>query len=178
MAITGDNYILLIDTVTPRSAGHGADYRPVACGTSNNWGGDAEGISLRNKMDGGYDQSTTGYISTNFDMDGQAIGLRMAEKLIKANFQELAELFYNKREFWIMQADADMTIVREIWCRIGSYRETAQMNSLYTFTASFVGIGRPTTLTGDIIKILLATDLTGDEIFQDGDNNLIETKNA
>lgn len=174
MAITGNSYIILVDTETPRSAGHGVNYRPVACGTSNNWGGDGEGISTRNKMDGGYDQSVTGYISTSFDLDGQAIGLRMAEKAKKANFQEIAELFYNKREFWIMQADADMTIVREIWCRIGSYRETAQVNSLYTFTASFVGIGRPTTLSGDVIKLLRATTTEGNIIRQDGNNNLIE----
>lgn len=174
MAITGENYVLLIDTVTPRSAGHGANYRPVACGTSNNWGGDAESISTRNKMDGGYDQSVTGYISTSFDMDGQAIGLKMADKLIKANFQELAELFYNKREFWIMQADSEETIVREIWCRIGSYRETANQYVPYTFTASFVGIGRPTTLTGNIVKSLRATDNSGDIVRQDGNNNLIE----
>ena len=108
-------------------------------------------------------------------MDGQAIGLRMAEKLIKANFQELAELFYNKREFWIMQADADMTIVREIWCRIGSYRETAQMNSLYTFTASFVGIGKPTTLTTNIFRLLIATDESGNTIVQNGEDQLLTT---
>lgn len=174
MAITGTNYLISIDTETPRSAGRGTNYRYVACGTSNNWGGEAEGISLRNKMDGGYDQSTTGYISTSFDMDGQAIGLRMAEKAIKANFQELAELFYNKREFWIKQSDTDETIVREIWCRIGSYRETAQQNALYTFTASFVGIGKPVTLSGSIIKLLRATDNSGKEIRQDGENNLLE----
>lgn len=176
MAITGENYVILIDTDTPRSAGHGANYRPIACGTSNNWGGDADGISTRNKMDGGYDQSVTGYISTSFDLDGQAIGLKMADKLIKANFQELAELFYNKREFWIMHADAEETIVREIWCRIGSYRETANQYVPYTFTASFVGIGRPTILNADIIKTIRSTDNSGSVLRIDGQGNLREIK--
>jgi len=174
MAITGDNYIILIDTETPRSVGSGLNYRPVACGTSNNWGGEAEGISLRNKMDGGYDQSATGYISTSFDMDGQAIGLRMAEKVIQANFQELAELFYDKRQFWLMQADADRTIVREIWCRIGSYRETAQQNALYTFTASFVGIGKPTKITTNLFLSVLSANSEKTQVLQDGNNNLLK----
>lgn len=142
--LDGTNYIIFIDTVTPRSEGKGLQYRPVVCGTSNNFAIEGEGVGYRNKQDEGWDQSYTGYNSWSLDMDGQAIGLSNDDQLIKANFHEVAMLAYDKKEFWIMQSDPmNESIVREGWCRIGSYRETASMSSPYTFTTSFVGIGKP-----------------------------------
>jgi hypothetical protein len=171
--LNGTAYLIWIDVTTPLTAERGLDYRPIVCGVSNGFGMDIESISTRNKCDGGYDQSKGGYLSWSFDMDGFAVGLKMADKIAKANFQEIALLALNKTEFWAKMEDLETTITREGKVRITQYRETADLDSPYSFTANFIGIGKPI-LETNIFKTVLATDITGTELVQDGNNNLIE----
>jgi len=175
--LSGSPYLIHIDTVTPLTAERGVDYRPIVCGVSNGFGMDIESISIRNKLDGGYDQSLGGYLSWNFDLDGFAVGLKQADKLTQANFHEIALLARDKREFWCKMEDLETTVTREGKVRITSYRETADNASPYGFTANFIGIGKPI-LEENIIKILLSTDSTDETILNDGNNNLIDTKNG
>lgn len=172
--LNGTAYLIWIDVTTPLTAERGLDYRPIVCGVSNGFGMDIESISTRNKCDGGYDQSKGGYLSWSFDMDGFAVGLKMADKIAKANFQEIALLALNKTEFWAKMEDLETTITREGKVRITQYRETADLDSPYSFTANFIGIGKPI-LETNIYHTVLATDQTGLELIQDGNNNLIET---
>jgi len=173
--LNGSPYLIHIDTVTPLTAERGMDYRPIVCGVSNGFGMDIESISIRNKLDGGYDQSLGGYLSWNFDLDGFAVGLKQADKLTQANFHEIALLARDKREFWCKMEDLETTVTREGRVRITSYRETADNASPYSFTANFIGIGKPI-LEENIIKVVLATDSNGLELLTDGNNNLIDTK--
>lgn len=172
--LNGTSYLIWIDVTTPLTSERGLDYRPIVCGVSNGFGMDIESISTRNKCDGGYDQSKGGYLSWSFDMDAFAVGLKMADKIAKANFQEIALLALNKTEFWAKMEDLETSITREGKVRITQYRETADLDSPYSFTANFIGIGRPI-LETNIFKTVLATDTTGTELVQDGNNNLIET---
>jgi len=141
----GTNFVVAIDTITPITAERGtyANYRPVICGTSNGLSVDFESISFRNKCDGGWDKSVSGYGSWDFTVDGMAYAVKNSEKLLKANFQEVAELAIDKQIFWAKTADVNSSIVREGLVRIGSYKETADLEQPYTFNVSFVGIGKP-----------------------------------
>lgn len=141
--LNGKSYVIWIDTVTPLTASSGSEehYRPVVCGVSNGISLDAESISTRNKCDGGFDNSESGYISWNFDLDGFAIGLNVGEA--KANFQTIADLLLNKTKFWAKQEDLNKTITREGKVRVGAFAEKADIGTPYSFNASFVGIGRP-----------------------------------
>lgn len=172
--LNGTAFILWIDTTTPLTAERGSDYRPVVCGVSNGFGMDVESISTRNKCDGGYDSSLPGYLSSNFDLDGYAVGLKTADKLAKANFQEIAMLAFNKAVFWIKTDDVQSSITREGRAWISSYRETMDQDSPYSFTCNFNITGKPI-LETNIFKTVLATNTSGTELVQDGNNNLIET---
>lgn len=174
--LNGSAYILLIDTVTPLTSSRGtfSNYRPVACGISNGFNMDIEGISTRNKTDGGYDNSQSGYLSWGFDMDGFAIGLKNADKLLKANFNEIAELAKSKRIFFLKWEDAETSVTREGKVRISSYKETASLEEPYSFTVSFVGIGEPY-LSENIIKTVLATNPGENVLIESGNSELIAT---
>lgn len=143
--IDSNQYIMFIDVITPKTASQGvlANYKPVICGISNGINLEFESISFRNKCDGMWDNSASGYGSWNFDMQGHAIAIKNSEKLIKANYQEVADLAVNRREFWAKMADVNNLIVREGLVRISSYREVADMDTPYSFQLSFVGIGAP-----------------------------------
>lgn len=175
----GSLYVLFVDLVTPKTAerGNNANYKPIVCGTSNGVSLEQEGIVFRNKCDNGFEYSVPGYVTWGFDMEGHAIGVKNSEKLIKSNFQELARLLIDKVVFWAKMADVDNQIVREGLVRISSYRETANMEEPYSFTASFVGIGKPIFET-DLFLTVLAANITGTELIQDGNNNLIENNDG
>lgn len=175
--LSGNAYILWVDTTTPLTAERGLYYRPIVCGVSNGFGMDIESISTRNKCDGGYDTSLPGYLTSSFDMDGQAIGLKQADKIAKANFQEMAQLALDKRVFWVKLDDVQSTVKREGRAWISSYRETANLDNPFTFTCNFNVTGKPI-LEANIFKTVLATDQTGTELLQDGNNNLIENKDG
>lgn len=174
--LNGTDYLLFIDLVTPLANSRGtlANYRLIACGTSNGFSMDIEGISTRNKCDGGYDSSQSGYLSWGMDMDGFAVGLKNSEKILKANFNEIAELAKSKRIFWLKWEDSQTSVTREGKVRISSYRETASMEDPYSFTVSFVGIGEPY-LAENIIKTVLATTPAQNVLLQSGNNQLIAT---
>lgn len=171
----GSLYVLFVDTVTPKTADRGtnANYRPIVCGTSNGVSLEQEGIVFRNKCDNGFEHSVPGYVTWGFDMEGHAIGVKYSERLIKSNFNELASLLINKVVFWCKMADVDNEIVREGLVRVSSYRETTNMEEPYSFTASFVGIGKPIFET-DFFTTVIATSILGDELLTDGNNNLID----
>jgi len=171
--LNGSSYILWIDTTTPLTAERGLDYRPIVCLTSNDFGMDVDPISTRNKCDGGYDSSMPGYLSWNFSGDGFAIGLKQADKLAKANFQELALLVRNKITFWCKMDDVQGSITREGKVWITSYRETQGMDTPFSFTANFTGVGKPI-LEESIYKTVLGKSNT--QLITDGNNNLIEVK--
>jgi hypothetical protein len=73
--------------------------------------------------------------------------------------------------------DLETTITREGKVRITQYRETADLDSPYSFTANFVGIGKPI-LETNIIKLVLSTDQSGSSLLEDGNKNIIDTKNG
>lgn len=175
----GSDYIILIDTVTPITAASGTidNYRPVLCGTSNGLNLEFESISFRNKCDGGYDRTESGYGTWGFDLDGHAIGIRYADRLTQANFQEVAMLAIKKRKFWAKMSNLTGNIVREGVVRIGSYRETAEMDTPYSFSVSFVGIGEPIFIT-NLFTTVLSVNNPGTELIQDGNNNLIENNDG
>jgi len=175
--MNGTSYIILIDTTTPRTAERGteANYRPVVCGVTNGFNMSFEAISLRNKCDGGWDNTESGYGSWGLNLDGQAIALRNVEKLIKANYDEVANLAVKKRVFWAKMGDLDNKRVIEGLVRIGSYSETADLEEPYTFTVEFVGLGEPIIEENAFILVLGANEART-EILGDGIGNLIADK--
>lgn len=179
MAILGTTYVLWIDTITPIDAEHGNPfyYRPIVCGVSNGFNMDVESISVRNKDDGGYDRPRPGYLSSGFDMDGHALGLRYSDQSAKANFHEMALLCRNKVTFWCKMDDMSNpgSLPREVPVWISSYKETANNNEIYTFSCTFVGVGKPF-LDNELYVTVLATDDTGIELLEEVKTNLINTK--
>jgi len=177
--LNGTSYIVLIDTDTSISAERGVHekYRPVLCGTTNGFNMAFESISLRNKCDKGWDRTESGYGSWGIDLDGFAIGIKNSESTIKSNFQEVALLAVKKKKFWAKMADIDNKVVREGLVRIGSYRETANLEEPYGFSVSFIGLGEPI-LETELFTAVLSVDLAGLELIQDGNNNLIENRDG
>jgi len=141
----GTDIIIFVDTLTPLTAASGttANYRPLVCGTSNGFQMEGESIVFRNKCDGGFENSVTGYITWDFNVDGHAYALKSSEKLLKANFNEVASLMVEKQVFWARMASLDNSVRREGKVRISSYKETADMDNPYSFNVSFTGIGKP-----------------------------------
>lgn len=175
--MNGTGIIILIDTVTPITAPRGNDdnYRPVACGVSNGFSMSFESIQRRNKCDDGWDNTLSGYGSWGFDLDGFAIALRNAEKLIKANYNEVAKLGVDKRLFWAKMGDVDNKRVIEGVVRISNYTETADLEEPYSFTVDFVGLGKPI-LEENAFLLVLGTNEERTGILGDGNDNLIEVK--
>lgn len=175
--LNGTDYLLFIDVVTPLTNARGtfANYRPIACGTGQGFNMEVEGITLRNKCDNGFDNSVSGYLSWGMDLDGFSIGLKNSEKILKANFNEIAELAKSKRIFWLKWEDTNTSVTREGKVRISSYRETANLETPYSFTVNFVGIGEPL-LSENIYKTVLATKPSGNTLLTTGNNQLIQTK--
>ena len=175
--LNGTDYLLYVDLLTPLTSSRGtlANYRPIACGTSNGFNMDSEAISLRNKCDNGFDNSRPGYISWGMDIDGFAVGLRNSEKILKANFSELADIMKSKKIFWLKWEDINTSVTREGKAWISSFRETAGHETPYSFTANFVGVGEPF-LSENIIKTVLATVPSGNTLLQTGNNKLIQTQ--
>lgn len=173
--LNGTAYILAVDLTSSLSTRpiNGGDYRVIACGISNGFNMDIEGITTRNKDDGGYDTSQSGYLSWGMDMDGFAVGLKNSERILKANFNEMAQLAKEKRIFWLKWEDSQTSVTREGKVRISSYRETASLEEPYSFTISFVGVGEPY-LSENIIKTVLATTPIKDTLLT-ANNNLIQT---
>lgn len=157
--LNGSNFLIWIDTDTPITAPKGLNYRPVVCGTSNGFNMTAEDISLRNKDDGGFDNSESGYISWNFDLDGYAISVDEFDSE-KANFNEIANLFLQRRKFWAIQQDLIGSLKREGVVRISSHKETANQNSNYSFSANFIGQGKPKFIANGLSKIRYGYTLT------------------
>lgn len=179
--MNGTSYLIFIDTTTPRTAlrGNAEYYRPVVCGVTNGFNMSMEAIQFRNKCDGGWDNSESGYGSWGLSLDGQAIALRNVERLVKANFDEIARLCRDKAVFWAKMGDIDSKVVREGLVRIASYNETADLEEPYSFQVEFVGLGKPifSSSISDLMMVL-GTNLGRTGILGDGDNNLILTKNG
>src|SRR5690606_32632257 len=129
------------------SRGNLQHYRPIVCGTGNSFNSSVAEIDVSNKCDGGWRNTRPGYGSWGLDVDGFAVGLKIAEKLAKANFQELLDLHINKRLFWAVMCDEDRNIYREGVVWISSFDESANNNEAYSFSASMVGTKKPITGT-------------------------------
>ena len=143
--LLGTDYLVYVDSVTALTAARGTalNYKLLACITSNGFEISNAGVETSNKCDEGYATSLAGLGSWTMSGDGQAVSLETAEATTKINYQKLLELALNKQTFFLLWADVARGVVREGKVRISTYGETAGNAEPYTFTVSFVGIGKP-----------------------------------
>lgn len=144
--LLGTDYLLYVDSVTdPTTATRGVDanYKLLACLTSNGFEISNAEQSTSNKCDEGWATSQSGLGSWTISGDGQAVSLVTGEAATKTNYQAILQLALDKKVFFLKWADPDDLIVREGKVRITSYSETAPNAEAYTFTVSFAGIGKP-----------------------------------
>lgn len=143
--LLGTDYLLYVDTTTALTAARGTDanYKLLACLTSNGFEISNAEQSTSNKCDEGWATSLSGLGSWTMSGDGQAVDITLAEEATKTNYQALLQLALDKTIFFLKWADPDDNVVREGKVRISSYSETAPNAEAYTFTVSFAGIGKP-----------------------------------
>lgn len=142
--LIGTDYILEIDTETPvatNTRGTDADYRMIACLTTNGLEVAVASQDVTNKCSNGTTQSVPGLLSWSFSGDGQAVSLTLSEEATKANFQELLSLAVAKTTFFARMTNPTNSLVREGLVYISAYNETAGNAEPYTFTATFTGSG-------------------------------------
>lgn len=177
MAILSEDYLLYIDTVSSIDTVPVTDqyFRPIVCLKTNGLESNTDVITIQNKCDGGYTKKRPGYGSWSMSGEGHAIGLRTAEKIIKANFQEILQLQIDKKMMWIALRDMDKSIWRVGLGFFTSIGETANMNEPYSFNFSFEGSGKLQIGT-DLYITLLATNNMGTQFLEDGNENLIEVQ--
>lgn len=142
--LIGTDYLLEIDTETPVSTntrGADADYRVIACLTTNGLEIAVATQDTTNKCSNGNNQSVPGLLSWSFNGDGQAVDLTLSEEATQANFQELLALAVAKTRFFMRMTNTSNSLVREGLVYISAYNETAGNAEPYTFTATFTGSG-------------------------------------
>lgn len=138
--LLGTSYVIEVDTTTSTATsarGTDANYKVVACLTSNGVEVSNASQDISNKCDGGFASSTPGLGSSTFSGDGQAVSLTEDEEEIQVNYQNLLALAVNKTVFFLRMTNAANTIVREGKVWISSYSETAPNAEAYTFTVTF-----------------------------------------
>lgn len=175
MAILGDSYLMFIDTVSGIDKVPTTDeyFRPIVCLKTQDLDVTTEVITIQNKCDGGYTKKRPGYGSWSMSADGHAVGLRNAEKTIKANFHEVMQLNIDKVMFWAAFRDLEKSIWRVGLGFFTSVRESANINEPYSFSLSFEGSGKLQIGT-DLFLTLLARDNNKDEFLEGGEDNLIK----
>lgn len=142
--LLGTTYALEVDDTTAvatNTRGTDANYKLLACLTSNGVEVSVAQQDTSNKCDGGWQTSVPGIGSWTMSGDGQAVSLETGEAATKINYQKILELAVTKEIFFIRMTDATNTVVREGKVFISSYNETAPNAEAYTFTATFTGIG-------------------------------------
>jgi len=136
----GTGYVLEVDTVTAvatNERGTDANYKVIACLTSNGVEVSNASQDISNKCDNGFASSVPGLGSSTFSGDGQAVSISGDELTTMINYQTLIGLAVNKTVFFLRMTDASNTVVREAKVWISSYSETAPNAEAYTFTATF-----------------------------------------
>lgn len=142
--LLGTTYALEVDDTTAvatNTRGTEANYKLLACLTSNGVEVSVAQQDTSNKCDGGWQTSVPGIASFTFSGDGQAVSLESGEAATKINYQKLLELATTKEIFFVRMTDPSNTVVREGKVFISSYSETAPNAEAYTFTATFTGVG-------------------------------------
>lgn len=142
--LTGTKYMLEIDTVTDvntNDRGTEANYKLIACSTSNGVEINNAEQTTSNKCDGGYATSESGLTSWSFSIDGIVVTLDTSEATTKVNNDKLAQLTLDKTKFFSRLTSEDQDIYREGKTRISTYSENAPNQDAYTFSSTFVGIG-------------------------------------
>lgn len=138
--LIGTGYVLEVDTTTAvatNTRGADANYKVVACLTSNGVEVTNASQDISNKCDNGFASSVPGLGSSTFSGDGQAVSLTDTEEDTMVNYQILLGLAVNKTVFFLRMTDAAGLTVREGKVWISSYSETAPNADAYTFTATF-----------------------------------------
>jgi len=144
--LMGTDYVIEIDTITSvatNTRGTEANYKTVACWTTNGFEVSLAEQATSNKCDEGWSTSQSGLGSWTLTGDGQAVSLTDDEKLVKANYQTLLKLAIDKKIFFARLTNPTKGLVREGKVRFSQYNETAPNGEAYTFTATMVGIGKP-----------------------------------
>lgn len=140
-------YYIYADFITdPKSNEYGtpANYKLIACTTSNGFTASREEIDVSNKCSEGWSDSLSGRGSFGFSLDGQLVSLADdAEAALKVTNQELLQAMLDEKSFFMKLTNLEEDVYREGKVRLTSYDETAGNQEAYTFTASASGIGKP-----------------------------------
>lgn len=142
--LKGTDYVLEIDTETPTTALRGTDanFRLVACLTSNGLEISTASTEITNKCSDGNAESMPGLTSSTFSGEGQAVSITELEEDTMINFEEIAALANDKEVFFIRMTNVAKSTYREAKVWMSSYGETAGNEELYTFTATFQVTGK------------------------------------
>lgn len=132
-------------TTSPDTNDYGTDanYKLIACATSNGFSAAIAGIDVSNKCTGGYAASIAGQASFSFSFDGQMAKLVTADQSIKVTNDQLLAAMLAKKPIFIRSTDEAGSVYREGKVLITAYDETYPNADIATFTATFTGIGEP-----------------------------------
>lgn len=142
--LLGTDFILEIDTVTDpdtESRGTEANFKPVACWTSNGLSSSKAKQTTSNKCDGNNETSLPGIGSWSMSGDGQATELTVGEATTRENFETLLALHRAGTIFFARITNATLEPYREGKVWIETFEETMPNAEAYTFTAAFTGVG-------------------------------------
>ena len=142
--LLGTTFALEVDVTTAvatNTRGTDANYKLLACLTSNGVEVSIAQQDTSNKCDGGNQTSIPGLLSWTMSGDGQAVSLESGEAATKTNYQAIMALALAKTVFFLRFTDPANTVVREGKVYITSYSETAPNADAYTFTVTFQGVG-------------------------------------
>lgn len=175
MAILGDSYLMYLDTVSSIDTVPTTDeyFRPIVCLKTQDLDVTTDVITIQNKCDGGYTKKRPGYGSWSMSAEGHAVGLKRADQMSKANFQEVMQLNIDKVMFWAAFRDLEKSIWRVGLGFFTSVRESANMNEPYSFSLSFEGSGK-LQIGSDLFLTLLARDNNRTQFLEGGEDNLIK----
>ena len=150
--ITSKDYLMYIDDVTPTAntlrPATQANYRLVACWTSNGFSQTTAGNEFTNKCSGGNAESAPGTKSSTMTGSGQAFSLTEDEEEAQANFETILNLSNadtgNVHFVKIVRpASAGIPAVwREAKAWISDYSETGDDIAPLTFDATWTVTGR------------------------------------
>lgn len=141
----GTGYVIEVDTVTALTANRGteANYKIIACLTSNGFDGTTAAQSTDNKCNGRYSSSKPGVLSWSMSFEGVVVSLVAGEAATRANAQEIATIWKDGKTCFWRWTNAAGEFVREGKAWISAYNESAPNNEAYTFTGTLTGVGEP-----------------------------------
>lgn len=147
----GKDYLMEIDTDTPITAERGLAYRAIVCEVSSNFNIQTEEIEISNGCDIGWSASVPKLSGFSFSGEWQAINPLTAEPDV-ASMNEVIGLAASRQQFWarrkLVDGNTGVEVYREGRVWISRYEDTATSEDPFTFTADFVGVGKPITSAG------------------------------